>query len=69
MGLTLARETAQRVAERLRPEAGRVVTEVRKMIADAPTMSQHEAALTIAARPKRQRVCCVCGVEVFGNQQ
>ena len=57
------------VSERRRPEAERVVMEVRKMIADAPATTKHEPALAIAAKPRKQRVCCVCGTEVIGNKK
>jgi hypothetical protein len=42
---------------------------VRKMLADAPAMVQHQPDLAVAAKPKKQCVCCVCGVEVFGTRK
>jgi hypothetical protein len=38
-----------------------------KMIANAPATAQHQPALAVAAKPKKQRVCRDCGVEVFGK--
>jgi hypothetical protein len=37
--------------------------------ADVPTMAQHQPGLTVARKPRKQRVRCVCGVEVFGNKK